>query len=58
MISAYENSSKEELISTIILLKEELAQIKRMVFGTKSERFVPSVIAGQGALGFDIEMVV
>jgi transposase len=58
MISAYENSSKEELITTIILLQEELAQLKRMIFGTKSERFVPAVAMGQGALGFDIEAVV
>jgi transposase len=57
MISAYENSSKEELISTIILLQEELAQLKRMIFGTKSERFIPSVVAGQASLGFDVEAV-
>jgi transposase len=57
MISTYENSSKEELISTIILLQEELAQLKRMIFGTKSERFIPSVVAGQASLGFDVEAV-
>jgi len=58
MISTYENSSKEELISTIILLQEELTQLKRMIFGTKSERFIPSVVAGQASLGFDVETVV
>jgi len=57
MISAYETSSKEKLISTIILLQEELAQLKRMIFGTKSERFIPSVVAGQASLGFDVEAV-
>jgi transposase len=55
MYSEYENISREELISTIILLKEELAQLKRMVFGTKSERFVPAVPPEQGVLGFELD---
>lgn len=55
MITAYENSSKEELISTIILLKEELAQLKRMIFGVKSERFVPALVPGQATLGFEVQ---
>jgi hypothetical protein len=55
MISAYENSSKEELISTIILLKEELAQLKRMIFGVKSERFVPALVPEQATLGFEAQ---
>jgi hypothetical protein len=55
VITAYENSRKEELISTIILLKEELAQLKRMIFGAKSERFVPSVMAEQTSLGFEVQ---
>jgi transposase len=55
VITAYENSSKEELISTIILLKEELAQLKRMIFGVKSERFVPAVVPEQVMLGFEAQ---
>jgi transposase len=55
MYSEYENISREELISTIILLREELTQLKRMVFGTKSERFVPAVPPEQGTLGLDTE---
>lgn len=55
MNTAYENVSREELISTIILLKAELAQIKRMIFGTKSERFVAAVPPEQTSLGFGEE---
>jgi hypothetical protein len=55
MNSGCENLSKEELISIIILLREELAQLKRMIYGTKSERFVPAVAPEQGTLGFDTE---
>ena len=35
-------------------LKQELAQFKRMLFGAKSERFIPTV-PGQLSLGFDGE---
>ena len=73
MINAYENISRESLISELIFykktcedlnekfsslefanlqLKAELAQIKRMIFGSKSERFAPAEIPGQ--LSFDI----
>jgi hypothetical protein len=35
-------------------LKQELDQFKRMLFGAKSERFIPSD-SGQLSLGFDVE---
>ena len=71
MISAYENLSKEELIAelisaksaneilevTVLQLKAELAQLKRMIFGTKSERFVPAVAEEQTSLGLDVETI-
>jgi transposase len=38
----------------IAYLKQELAQFKRMLFGAKSERFIPSD-PGQLSLGFDVE---
>ena len=62
MISAYENLTKEELLrellsakSSILQLSTELAQLKRMIFGTKSERFIAAVPAEQGTLGLDVE---
>ncbi len=35
-------------------LKQELAQFKRMLFGAKSERFIPTD-PGQLSFGFDVE---
>ncbi len=43
---------------SILTLQQELAQLKRMIFGTKSERFVPSVAAEQSSFGFDVETLV
>ncbi len=37
-----------------LYLKQELAQLKRMIFGSKSERFIPDD-PGQLSLGLDIE---
>jgi transposase len=65
MNTGYENLSKEELIaeltsikdefeSTIIQLRAELDQLKRMIFGSKSERFVPTVNPQQLILDLDI----
>lgn len=69
MNSGYENWSKEEVIAelisiksekelleiSLVQLKAELSQIKRMIYGTKSERFVPAVSAEQTSLNFGIE---
>ncbi|MBI2269282.1 MAG: IS66 family transposase [Bacteroidetes bacterium] len=61
MIETYKNSSKEELITelieqnfTITQLKEQLAQIKKLVYGSKSERFVPPVNPEQIIIDFDL----
>ena len=47
--------TKEDLIFKVVTLEEELAQLKRMVFGSKSERFVPSVPDEQLSLGLTVE---
>lgn len=44
-----------ELRSQIKLLQWELAQLKRMIFGSKSERFSPVSLPGQMTLGMDVE---
>ena len=72
MKTAYEKLSKEELIAesisvksanellevTVLQLNAELAQLKRMIFGAKSERFVPVVPVEQTSLGLEIETTV
>lgn len=64
VIEAYENLSKEELITELVSvnanwkeqetinqqLRAELDQLKRMLFGSKSERFIPAVSPLQGNL--------
>jgi transposase len=46
--------SLRELQAENIYLKQELSQLKRMIFGTKSERYVP-FDTGQLSLNLDIE---
>jgi len=65
MKTAYENLSNNSLIATLIerdfsilTLQQELAQIKRMIFGAKSERFAPAVPVEQASLGFEMETAV
>ncbi len=54
---ALEKLTKEDLIFKVVTLEEELAQLKRMVFGSKSERFVPSIPDEQLSLGLTVEQV-
>jgi transposase len=65
MKTAYENLSNNSLITTLIerdfsilTLQQELAQIKRMIFGAKSERFAPAIPVEQASLGFELETAV
>ena len=59
MIKTFENINKDEIITLLqsenLKLKSELDQLKRMIFGTKSERFVPSQPANQSILELEIE---
>ena len=60
----YENLSREELVELVQQqfisyqqLQHELDQLKRLVFGSKHERFVPSMPPEQLALGLDVQVV-
>lgn len=48
----YEASQNE-----IAYLKQELAKLKQLIFGTKTERFVPDNGPQQGTLGFNAEEI-
>ncbi|MBI2271796.1 MAG: IS66 family transposase [Bacteroidetes bacterium] len=68
MVKTYKNTSKEELITELIASKEELSekdltitqlqeqltQIKKLIYGSKSERFVPSENPQQVVIDFDL----
>jgi transposase len=54
VIEEYKKRSKEELITELITTKERLAQIQKLVYGSKRERFVPEVDAKQLILDLDI----
>lgn len=53
--TTYENLSREELIFTVVKFQNELEQLKRLVFGSKQERFIPSASPDQLALGLNVE---
>ena len=64
MITSYDTYTKEDLItkifsleSNLTLLNTELANLKRMIFGSKSERFLPTIEGQEQLLFTDIESV-
>lgn len=64
MSNEYANISREELIeehinqrNQILLLKAELEQIKRLIYGSKSERFIADVNPNQATLNLETEVV-
>jgi transposase len=50
---AYKDLSKEELVVELVKMHHELDQLKRLVFGSRHERFVASVAQEQLGLGLD-----
>ena len=64
MISADENHTKTQLIeqiinlnSTVTILKTELDQLKRLIYGSRSERFVSEVNPEQTTLALNISTI-
>lgn len=55
--AAYEKLSHQELVVTVLKLKHELDQLKRLVFGSRHERFIPSEPQEQLALGLNLPEV-
>lgn len=55
MKTAERQPTYEELLTEVLRLRQDLAQLRRLLFGQKRERFIPSESEGQLALGLDIE---
>ncbi|MFN4958916.1 MAG: hypothetical protein ACK5V5_15105 [Cyclobacteriaceae bacterium] len=54
---AYNHLSREELLLSVVELKQELDQLKCLVFGSRHERFVPAVAHEQLALELAVKKV-
>ena len=50
-IEAYKDLSKDELVVELVKMHHELDQLKRLVFGSRQERFIPSAPPQQLGLG-------
>jgi transposase len=62
--TSYENLSRDQLIEElcsvnflVAKLQHELDQIRRLVFGSRQERFIPATSPEQLSLGFQVEAV-
>ncbi len=55
MKTADRQPTYEELLAEVLLLRQELAQLRRQLFGQRRERFIPSESSGQLDLGLDVE---
>lgn len=55
--TAYDSLSREELLIALIELKQELDQLKRLVFGSRHERFLPATPPEQLALGLTVTAI-
>ena len=60
-VTEYENLSREELVQQQFIsyqqLQHELDQLKRLVFGSRHERFIPTTPQEQLALGLDVQAI-
>ena len=55
MIATEKQLSYDELLSENIQLKQELADLKRLIFGQKRERFIPGQLDHQLSFGLGLE---
>ena len=53
----YQNLSREELVVQLLNIQHELDQLKRLVFGSRHERFVPATPEEQLTLGLSEEPI-
>lgn len=53
----YQNLSREELVVQLMNIQHELDQLKRLVFGSRHERFVPTTPAEQFTLELSVPSV-
>lgn len=53
----YQNLSREELVVQLMNIQHELDQLKRLVFGSRHERFVPTTPAEQFTLALSVPSI-